>query len=164
MQSGVFEILAWRFWRCPRTLEAAASDFVDDRNGPRIRQVLADPESWTEDVVIAWKRRIASTYGLARSYGTLCDQAAWPVDWKRRLLADESAQAAALPDGTWSRGWNHRLLAEAGPAPEVAAERILKRAFELARLSADSAAELEAENGGGERDAGTSYRSSGRDS
>ena len=131
---GVFDVLTWRYWLCPRTLEAAARDFLDNQNGPRVRAALADPDSWRDFGVIDWKRRIAATYGLARDYGVLRNQEEWPPDWKRRLLNSETARSAALPDGTWSPGWNRWLLSEAGPEPEIAAERILKRVSELARL------------------------------
>ncbi len=130
----MFDVLAWRYWLCPRTLEAAARDFVENRNPPRTWATLADPDSWAAYVVIDWKRRIAATYGLARDYGALCRQEEWPPDWKRRLLSSDEGQVVALPDGTWSPGWNRSLLSDAGPVPEVAAERILRRVSELARL------------------------------
>jgi hypothetical protein len=129
----MFTTLAWRHWFCPRTLDAAARDFVENQNGPRVWTALAEPDSWIDFVVIAWKRRIAATYGLARDYGTLRKQEEWPPDWKRRLF-DSETDDVALPDGTWSSGWNRRLLCEAGPEPEIAAERVLKRVSELAKL------------------------------
>ena len=127
--------LAWRYWRCPRTLEAAARDFVDNQNGPRVWAALADPDSWVDHVVIAWKRRIGRTYGLAGDYGPIRSEDEWPPDWNRKFFEDELAHRAALPDWmTWSPGWNRWLLCDAGPEPEIAAERILKRASELAKL------------------------------
>lgn len=128
--------MIWRFWSCPRTLESAARDFVDNRNPPRVRAALADPESWTATLVIDWKRRIASTYGLARTYGPFASPEEWSPDWKKRLLTTEPVHGPAIRDGSWSGGWNRELLANAGHDPEVAAENILKRVSELAKLEA----------------------------
>ena len=102
------ENLLWRLWTCPRTTEAAAQDFLFLRNPESVRLVLADRDSWYDFYVTDFKRRIAATYGLASSYN---------VHTTRR----------------WSPGWNRRLLAAAGPDPEQAAERILRRVCELAR-------------------------------
>jgi hypothetical protein len=105
---GLLEGLWWRFHACPRTLESAARDFLLARNPERVRVVLADPASWYDFYVTDFKRRIAATYGLARSYNV-------------------------HTTGVWSPGWNRRLLAHAGPDPEQAAERILRRVCELAK-------------------------------
>src|SRR5262245_46398724 len=100
--------LLWRFWFCPRTIESAAHDFFYRRNPERVRAALADPTSCYDFTITAWKRRIASNYGLASDYNV-------------------------HTTGIWSPGWNRRLLNVAGPEPEVAAERILNRVYELAR-------------------------------
>jgi len=107
---GLFEELWCRFRACPRTLDSAARDFLLVRNPERVRVVSANPDSWPDFYVTDFKRRIASTYGLARDYdvhGT----------------------------GISSPGWNRWLLASAGSEPERAAERILGRVCELAKAS-----------------------------
>jgi hypothetical protein len=79
------------------------------RNPKRVREVLADPDSWHDFYATDFKRRIAAAYGLASSYN---------VD----------------TTGKWSPGSNRLLLAAAGPEPEHAAECILRRVRELAKL------------------------------
>jgi len=106
---GLLDELWWRLRACPRTLESAARDFLIVRNPERARAVLADPDSWYDFYVTDFKRRIAATYGLAGSFDV-------------------------HPTGVWSPGWNRRLLVSAGPDPEQAAERILGRVCELAKL------------------------------
>jgi hypothetical protein len=105
----LLEALWWKHWSCPRTTEAAAHDFLIARNPERVRAVLADPDSWYDFYVTDFKRRIAAIYGLA-------------------------SRDNVHTTGQWSPGWNRRLLATAGPDPEEAAERILGRVCELARL------------------------------
>jgi hypothetical protein len=105
---GLLEALWWKHWSCPRTMEAVAQDFLIARNPERVRAVLADPDSWNDFYLTDFKRRIATTHGLDSSYN--------------------------IHAGAWSPGWNRRLLAAAGPDPEAAAERILGRVCELARL------------------------------
>jgi len=105
---GLLESLWWKHWSCPRTTEAAARDFLIARNPERVRSVLADPDSWYDFYLTDFKRRIAATYGLASDYNV-------------------------HTTNKWSPGWNHRLLAAAGPEPEEAAERILRRVCELAK-------------------------------
>jgi hypothetical protein len=100
---------------------------------PRVWASFAQPDAWDTSAVIDWKRRIATTYGLARDYGVLCSREQWDPNWKQLLLSIEESQVVALPDGNWSSGWNKTLLSNAGPLPEIAAERILKRVSELAR-------------------------------
>ena len=106
---GLLEKLWWRYRACPRATESAARDFLLLRNPERVRAVLADPDLWHDFYVTDFKRRIAATYGLASSYNV-------------------------RTTGVWSPGWNRWLLAAAGPEPEAAAERILRRVCELAKL------------------------------
>jgi hypothetical protein len=106
---GLFDELWWRFRTCPRTRESAARDFLLVRNPERVRAILADRDSWCDFYVTDFKRRIAATYGLASSYNFHTTR-------------------------VWSPGWNRWLLASAGPDPEQAAERILQRVCELAKL------------------------------
>src|SRR4051812_44991801 len=106
---GLLEELWWRYRSCPRTIESAERDFLVRRNPKRVREVLADPDSWYDFYATDFKRRIAATYGLASSYNV-------------------------HTTGEWSPGWNRLLLAAAGPEPEQAAERILRRVCELAKL------------------------------
>jgi hypothetical protein len=105
----MFDVLWWRWWGCPRTLEAAALDFFWQRNPPRVRALFAD-RTWARLVASAllldFKRRVAATYGLAR-------------DFNFRTT------------GKWSSGWNRRLLADCGGESEEAAERIVRRVWEL---------------------------------
>ncbi len=104
---GLLEGLWWRYRACPHTVEAAAQDFLEQRNPEVVRAVLADPTSWYDFYVDDFKSRIGVIYGLNRT---------------RRPLF-----------GGWSPGWNHRLLAEAGPDPDEAAGRILRRVVALAK-------------------------------
>ena len=101
---GLIEELWWRFRACPRTTESAARDFLFLRNPERVQAVLADPDSWRDGYAADFKSRIACHYGLTFRSG-----------WR-------------------SAGWNRHLLADAGPEPEQAAERILRCACELAKL------------------------------
>src|SRR5689334_19960043 len=105
---GLLEKMWWRYRSCPRTIESAAFDFLNRRNPQRVREVLADPGAWYDFYVTDFKRRIATTYGLARTYNV-------------------------ETTGEWSPGWNRILLAAAGPQPEQAAECILRRVCELAK-------------------------------
>lgn len=105
----LLEEVWWRYRSCPRTIESAAFDFLNRRNTQRVREVWADPESWYDFTVTDFKRRIATTYGLARCYNI-------------------------ETTGEWSPGWNRVLLAAAGPQPEQAAECILRRVCELAKI------------------------------
>lgn len=110
---GLLEEMWWRYRTCPRTLEAAAQDFLERRNPEQVRAVLANPDSWYDFYRVDFKRRIARIYGLAGDFnvGTA---------------------------GRWSAGWNRGLLAAAGSEPEGAAERILVRVCELAKARHDS--------------------------
>lgn len=105
---GLFDELWWRVRGCPRTLESAARDFLLARNPERVRVVLADLDSWPDFYITDFKRRIATTYGLARDY---------------------DVHGAEV----WCPGWDRCLLASAGPDSERAAERIFGRVCELAK-------------------------------
>ena len=100
---GLFEEIWWRYQAYPRTLQAAARDFLENRKPERVRAVLADSDSYHVD----FKRRIGTIYGLARDFNVLTTV-------------------------QWSAGWNQRLLSDVGPDPEEAAERILQRVCEMA--------------------------------
>src|SRR5262249_2036093 len=110
----MFVSLWWRFWGCPRSVEAAALDFLHRRNGPWVRATLASRETWGMATTTDFARRIAYAYGLGSVKS---------VDWR-------------TGQEVWSAGWNWRLLRDCGSPtnPRVAAEHILDRVCQLARM------------------------------
>jgi hypothetical protein len=84
----VIRTLWWRI-RCPRTVEAAARDFLRNRMTPTgIGWVheLSEPEIMSAKT-LDQRRRIAYIYGLAKD-------GSWARDWNCRLLEASGAQGA----------------------------------------------------------------------
>src|SRR5687767_3686294 len=95
--------LLWRWWRCPRTVEAAAADFAAFLV-PGVRAILRahPPGALPTWVQIDQARILGYRYGLL---------------WK--------VVAVRPADEDWAPGWNRRLIAAGGGEAQRAAYTIL---------------------------------------